>query len=110
MSSSAWPRAATFLLLAGAIGPALAQPPAAPLAEAWSTQSAPARAPAGSSKPQTGGPKAQRPAQPAPQRAKPNTSYVYCRGVARYMGLRGAERRKTILDCQLGVMPKISKG
>jgi hypothetical protein len=56
------------------------------------------------------GQKPSRSVQPAPPRAKPNTSYAHCRGVARYMGLRGAERRKTILDCQLGVMPKITKG
>lgn len=110
MRFSAWLTAAAVLLMAGSLRPALAQPVPQPPADAWSTQAAPARPPASGSKSQTGGPKVQRPAQPAPQRAKPNTSYAYCRGVARYMGLRGAERRKTILDCQLGVMPKITKG
>lgn len=110
MNCRAWLSATASLLLLGS--PTLAQAgstqPAKPSTEAGSAQMPPR--PSG---PPKGAPvvsKPQKSSQPAPQRATPNPSYAYCRGVARYMGLRGVERRKTILDCQLGVMPKVTKG
>ncbi len=109
MRHSAWLSATAALLFAASIAPALAQPaPAQPARPLVNSLPAPARPVPGVPKSQTGAPKSQRSTQP--QRAKPNTSYAYCRGVARYMRLRGAARRKTILDCQLGVMPSVSKG
>jgi hypothetical protein len=102
------------LLLLAEASPALAQTappqPTKPAAGVGSAQGPSKPASAGNPKGQTAAPKPQKPTQPAAQRAKPNTTYSYCRGVARYMRLRGAERRKTILDCQLGVTPSVSKG
>ena len=112
MTFPAWLGAAALTLSTGLAAQAqtpTAQP-APPSQEARPAQSAPPRSVAGAPKQPSAGQKPPRSAPPTPPRAKPNTSYAHCRGVARYMGLRGAERRKTILDCQLGVMPKISKG
>lgn len=113
MNAPAWLCGAALLLLTGA-PPALAQSapqqPAKSPVGAGTAQGSSKPAPSGGPKGQTVTPKPQRPTQPGAQRAKPNTTYSYCRGVARYMRLRGAERRKTILDCQLGVMPSVSKG
>lgn len=111
MTYSVWLSAAAALVMTGSIVPALGQTASTPPTtspDAWSAQSAPPR-PAPAPKQPSGAHK-QRSTQPTPPRAGPNASYAYCRGVARYMRLRGVERRKTILDCQLGVMPRVTKG
>jgi hypothetical protein len=116
MARLSWPVAAASAFMIAWALPALAQQPAParppnPPATAPNPPTRPAVAPQKAATPKPSAPRSQpRPAQPAPKRVKPNTSYSYCRGVARQMRLRGAERRRAIADCQLGIPPSVSKG